>query len=179
MQGLWQRNWIVNCYFQKGFFDEVRLYSYARSADQAKTDYNSRGALQASEVLGTNTQNQPSALSNGLVGYWKMDETATPSSDSSGNSNNGTWNNNIAATTGKFGNGTTYDGTDDYIQVADSNSLDVTSVTIAAWINPTALGGVILQKATGAGGTDGYYLDTNGSKISRRRRLNGEFDRRQ
>ena len=94
-----------------------------------------------------------------------MDETATPSSDSSGNSNNGTWNNNIAATTGKFGNGTTYDGTDDYIQVADSNSLDVTSVTIAAWINPTALGGVILQKATGAGGTDGYYLDTNGSKI--------------
>src|SRR3990170_5144066 len=60
--------------------------------------------------------------------------------------------------------GTTYDGTDDYIQVADANSLDVTSVTLAAWINPTALGGTIIQKSTSAG-TDGYSMDTSGSKI--------------
>jgi hypothetical protein len=78
-----------------------------------------------------------STLSTGLVGYWKMDETATPATDSSGNGNSGTWTGNATNITGKFGNGITLDGSGDYINVANSTSiqnLPTGNFTVSAWI---------------------------------------------
>ena len=70
----------------KGFIDEVKIYPYARTAAQVKADYN-----QYAHVLGVKTQEY---LSDGLVGYWKMDETSgTTVADSSGNANTGTLTN--------------------------------------------------------------------------------------
>jgi len=72
--------------FFNGFIDEVKIYPYARTAAQIKADYN-QGAVK----IGAPDQG---ALSNGLVGYWTMDETSgTTVADASGNGNTGTLTN--------------------------------------------------------------------------------------
>ncbi len=131
-----------------GFLDEVKIYNYARSAAQIQADYNARANGEgASAVLGA--QNQPAALSNGLVGYWKMDEsswtqncTATSVTDSSGNANNGkscdSTTGPAGGAVGKYGNAGSFDGSNDNIDVPYNSSLDATNeVTLAAWIKPT------------------------------------------
>jgi len=73
----------------------------------------------------------------GLVGCWEFDEGAgTTAYDSSGNNNHGTiygstW------TDGKIGEGLYFTKLSDYVEVADSSSLDLTNqLTISAWIKP-------------------------------------------
>lgn len=112
-------------YFQ-GFLDEVKLYPYVRSEAEIRTD-----AIDGASVSGSSAvfgQEDTRYLNNGLKGYWKMDESAAnsctggtnDSCDSSGNSNDGSWSGNVTSTTtGKFGRGTTFDGTGDYIDVGD------------------------------------------------------------
>lgn len=138
-----------------GFIDEVKIYPYARSAVQIKADYLSgivgTGGSGASVSFGAEPQKW---LSDGLVSYWKMDESSwngTPGEviDSSGNSNNGTSTNANTTSTSKFGNAGDFDGTDDYVNVPDSASLDVTdAITIEAWIKPASTSGrdEIIQK---------------------------------
>ena len=76
----------------QGFIDEPKIYPYARSSTQILSDYNSTLAGGGSAVLGATADTN---LSNGLVGYWKMDEaswngTSGEVKDGSGNGNNGT-----------------------------------------------------------------------------------------
>jgi hypothetical protein len=107
--------------FFDGYIDEITVYPYARTADQVKTDY---GGPQTGQVFGTQTVDP---LTNGLVGHWKMDESAgntcptasADSCDSSGNVKDGTWNGNAANSSGKYGNGVVFDGTGDYVEVGD------------------------------------------------------------
>ena len=86
----------------------------------------------------------PTSPSNGtdssLVGYWKFDEgTGSTACDSSGKGNNGTLINGPLRAIGKIGGGLYFDGIDDNVTVADSNSLDVTSsFTLSAWVNPAS-----------------------------------------
>jgi hypothetical protein len=79
-----------------------------------------------------------------------MDEgTDTVINDSSGNGLTGTLTLGASPTTatawangasGKINSSMDFDGTDDYISVADNNKLDITkSITIAAWIKPDAV----------------------------------------
>ena len=119
-----------------GFIDDLKIYPYARSAAEVKVDYNAGAA-----VLGA--QDQKDFLSDGLVGYWPMDETAADSCtggsndncDKSGNSKDLAWGNQATTITGKFGNGTTYDGTDDYASTALSGTT-LTQTTVAFWVKP-------------------------------------------
>jgi len=72
-------------------------------------------------------------LSN-LVSLWHFDGDAL---DYSGNLNHGTLIGNASWTSGKFGNALSLDGTEDYVSVADSTSLDITTeLTIEAWVHP-------------------------------------------
>ncbi|EKD91103.1 MAG: hypothetical protein ACD_30C00045G0003 [uncultured bacterium] len=109
-----------------GYIDEVKVYrdNTARTAAQVKADFNAKSSKEgASGVLGTNTQNQPNALSNGLVGYWKMDESSGNAADSSGNSLTLTNNATATYTAGKFGNAGTF--------VAASSQYFSTATTIS------------------------------------------------
>jgi len=130
-----------NAGYFDGFIDDVKIYPYARTAAQIKTDYASRGTSSGSSVVIASEAKQ--SLSNGLVGYWKMDEaswngTADEVVDASGAGNHG-----VAAgathkpTTGggKFGNGGVFDGTDDYVNIGSISGLDTTkSITLATWV---------------------------------------------
>ena len=157
-----------NTNFTKGFFDEVSLFTYARSAAQVKVDYN----LGAANVLGANTQNLPDALSDGLVGYWKMDESSWTSNcsteeviDSSGNGNNGESCPTGAANdpvAGKFGNAGSFDGSNDYVSVDDANSLDMGtgSFTVSAWVKPGSTANGRLAHKINASNV-GWVLDIN------------------
>ncbi|MCR4305802.1 MAG: LamG domain-containing protein, partial [Candidatus Daviesbacteria bacterium] len=144
-----------------GFIDEPKVYPYARTAAQIKTDYNAGKANAAthsgtSAALGSN----PSAwISDGLVGYWKMDEASGNLTDSSGNSNTGTIN-GTTVTAGKFGNSRSFDGNQDYATVGDQASLEPTNLTISYWAKTND------YTANLNGGISKGYLFGGGNEVS-------------
>ncbi len=151
-----------------GLIDEPKVYDFALSAAQIKANYVAKTGNESSQVLGSS---QNTNLSNGLVGYWKMDESSwtnncstTSVTDASGNANNGTSCPNSTGvstlSTGKFGNAPTFNGTSQYVSVASSTSLSpTTAITMSAWINPSSVSGTqeIMQKS----GAYGMKLNVN------------------
>lgn len=90
-----------------GYIDDFKIYPYARTAAQIKSDFASKGSgsVKGTAVsIGSSSKNSD-AFSNGLVAYWKSDEASGNGTDSSGNGNTSTvsGSNNYGA--GKFGNG--------------------------------------------------------------------------
>ena len=67
---------------------------------------------------------------SGIVGLWHFDEgTGSTAYDSSGCGNDGTLSG------GKFGNALYFDGVDDYVNIPDNPTLDLTGdITLEAWI---------------------------------------------
>ncbi|MFW0837851.1 MAG: DUF2341 domain-containing protein [Candidatus Komeilibacteria bacterium] len=132
-----------------GRMDGVGIYNYARTAAQIKADYlagQSGAPSGASASLGSRQQDQ----SEGLVGYWKMDDAGVDAegetiSDSSGNGNSGTLYGDNATgdngtgmdctASGKYGTGCSFDGVDDYVSIIDNGDLDLeTAWTVATWV---------------------------------------------
>ncbi len=71
---------------------------------------------------------------NGAL-YPFSEGTGGTTADAAGNNNTGTLRNGAAWTTGKYGNGLNFDGADDFVSVADANSLDLGATgTIEAWV---------------------------------------------
>ena len=135
----------VHLTFFKGYLDEVKLYNFALSASQVKNVYAARGASD-----GVSTQTRLSTditgpVSSGLVGYWKMDEAGwtqnctTPTViDSSGTGNtllSCPSTTGPTTTVGKFGQGGSFDGSDDYIYISSNSTLKPTNdMTISLWV---------------------------------------------
>lgn len=72
--------------------------------------------------------------------YGLNNTTATYQSyltDLSGNGNNGTSVNGAYSTTGKYANGASFDGTNDYVDTTVSGSSGYTSTSIGAWVKTT------------------------------------------
>lgn len=138
--------------FIKGFIDDVKFYNYQRTSSQVKAGFAALDENEGSAVaVGGGNQK---FLSDGLIGYWKMDETSwtndcstTSVTDSSGNGNNGTACPNSTGPTGgsigKFGNSGSFDGANDYVSIGDVSLLEFGSatseLTLSAWINPTTV----------------------------------------
>ncbi|GAI24224.1 unnamed protein product, partial [marine sediment metagenome] len=125
-----------------GFIDEVKIYNYARTPQQIKTDYLGQAETGTSATL--DISGLQSALSNGLVGYWKFDEnTGYTAGNSSGTGNNGTLGDGVCtagtcpswSATDTFGTALKFDGTGDYVKVSDTTSLDISNeITLSAWV---------------------------------------------
>ncbi len=140
-----------------GNLDEFYFYSYARSAAQIKTDATGNGGA---AVLGAQS-NDP--LMNGLMGYWKMDETtwngtASEVVDSSGNGNHGTAVNGTITAPVKLGIGGSFDGVNDHITVGSSVPQVSNEMTVSSWVTPGDISShkVILDRYSDR--TDGYGL---------------------
>ena len=117
--------------------DEVKIYPYARTADEIRQDYAAglAGIKTAHGVAAAFGGTSEKWLTDGLVGYWQMDESATTSGafDASGNGNNGTYYGDASTTAGRFGNGGSFDGSGDWVDCGDTNNISG-AITLAAWI---------------------------------------------
>ena len=131
-----------------GYIDEVKIYQYARSAAQVQADFLKGAAKMGSSVVAG--AQDTASLNNGLVGYWKMDESSLAGDcstydviDSSGNGNNGTACPNGSSGSidnGKFKNALTQTASNQRIEIPSNTSFTVGSgysYTMAAWIYPT------------------------------------------
>ena len=100
---------------------------------------------------------------------WAFGENAGPTvADAAGGDNPGTIVGPTWTTQGRYGAALSFDGTNDYVTVADAASLDLTgALTLEAWINPTVLSGyrMILSKTT-TGTPSNYYLGTFGDEVA-------------
>ena len=95
-----------------------------------------------------------SATLPGLVAAFGFDEgTGSTTADASGNGNVGTISGAAWTPAGRFGQALSFDGTNDWVTVADSASLDLTTgMTVEAWVRPTTLTGwrtVLLKERSG------------------------------
>ena len=80
------------------------------------------------------------AAEDGLVLHLKFDNDTT---DSSGNSNNGTGYGDITYEEGVLGNAAVFDGSS-YVEVKDSDTLDLQkNFTISLWANKKYSGGTV------------------------------------
>jgi len=85
------------------------------------------------------------------AGIWLFDEgSGDTAKDSSVNKNNGTLKSGPKWVDGKFGKALEFDGKDDYVEVPDNDTLNVTAITLAAWVkseaNQLVDGNVIVYK---------------------------------
>ncbi len=142
--------------FFNGSIDDTRVYNYARSANQIKADYNKSAGGKGASMKVASLQEQQNA-SDGLVGYWKMDEASWAGAagevvDSSGAGNNGTATGANTTSTAKFGMAGSFDGTDDYVDAGNAASLNITGdITISAWVKSTKNGawqGIVKKSST-------------------------------
>lgn len=101
----------------------------------------------------------------GLVAAYPFDEgTGTRVGDVSGHGNHGVTS-GTAWVSGKHGQALAFDGVDDWVAVADANSLDLTTgMTLEAWVKPAERQGwqaVVIKEADS---TAAYALYANGSE---------------
>jgi hypothetical protein len=158
-----------------GFIDEPKIYAYARTANQIKQDYNTgvSGMPAAQGSAASFGVGGEKWMSEGLVGYWKMDETSWNGTvgevkDASGNGLDGKAFNAMTTGSGKFGNGGISDGIDDYIEIADNAVLDpANAVTVSMWFRPDqtlANWQGVLGKGGGSSFEKGYeFANDNGN----------------
>jgi len=75
---------------------------------------------------------------SGLVGYWRFDEgVGVVVDDSSTENNHGTLKNGPLWVDGKDGKALSFDGSDDYVEIPDAESLRLQEFTLSGWIYMT------------------------------------------
>lgn len=160
--------------FLKGYLDEIRMYTDEQPAKVIKGDFTARNSNRTvSAQMGAPEQDY---LNQGLVGYWKMDESVgdtcngatADACDFSGNGFNGDWVNNTTSIAGKYALGTDYDGTNDSLTIPDNDAFSANTtnqLTVAAWLYPDSNSGT--QNVISKGNTSNYEwsLGANGSQV--------------
>jgi hypothetical protein len=101
VQGWWASD---NAYF-KGMMDEVKIYPYARTADQIKTDYITGSSATGSKVvMGSKTETSTTTpLSGKLLAHYRFDEGSGNTTYDTVNSQTGSVNGATWKAEGKYG----------------------------------------------------------------------------
>lgn len=172
--------WIGGAIGFSGLIDEPKIYPYVRTKAQIQQDYNAGLAGIASNEgssasFGDGTDKW---MSDGLVGYWKMDETswngtAGEAKDASGNGNNGVAVGGAITGNGKFGSGGIFDGSNDYVNIgnlANFQFIHSDSFSMSTWVRTNDTSGFehIIGKTYG-----NYRLAKNNGALSFRIDSNG------
>jgi len=109
------------------------------------------------------------ATDTGLVGYWSFDEgSGTVAEDfSPANANTGTLTNSPTWVDGKVGKALSFDGTDDWVDIGSSSSLNAsTDYTISMWVYNSAGSDTyptLLNRATQATNNGFFWIYTTGT----------------
>lgn len=140
-----------------GFMDEVKIYNYARSSTQINADFLSRGSSEGSAVSFGQAESK-AFMTDGLGGYWTLNESSGNASDSSGNGLTLTNNGITTYVSGKFGNGSEHvPASSQYLNTATA----ITGVkTISFWTNPDSTTNGFLNLASGV------YINASSGTIS-------------
>jgi four helix bundle protein len=139
----------------KGSLDDVRIYNRALSPTEITALYGSGAAK-----INASTAGRGGSLTSGLVGHWTFDGqylSTTTATDSGSGGNNGTLTGGPVPALGKTGQALSFDGVDDYAEVADSSSLDSTansSYSYGMWLKTTTSNNVVLMEK----GANGYMM---------------------
>ena len=130
------------------FVTDGRTWNFAsllESERHAPSAVRDGGTDSARFEAGTNPSLWASA--SGLVGYWSFDGTGSIANnqiaglrDESGRGNHGTASNanttGMAFVPGRMGNAVTFDGVDDWVEIGNRSSLNITgAITVEAWFN--------------------------------------------
>lgn len=116
-----------------GYLDEPKVFNYVRTASQIKADYTGSQTPKGASSKGASLGEQKNA-SEGLAGYWKLDESSGNAADSSGNSLTLTNNGTTPFAAGKYGNAADFTpASSHYFSTATSVS-DVK--TVEFWVYP-------------------------------------------
>jgi hypothetical protein len=144
-----------------GTIDDVHIYNRALSADEIKRLYKIGGTFKANTTL--------DGPQNGLVGWWTFDGkhmSGNRAFDASGQGNYGTLtgsNGLPVRTIGKIGQGLSFDGVDDYVELGTPSIIRITgSITLSAWIKASTLTGTdrrIITKGSPGGQGFSYGID--------------------
>jgi len=126
-----------------GYIDDVRIYNRTLSSTEVQSIYKAGGGV----VTSVPTVVNKVGTGSGLVGHWTFDGknmTNTTARDISGNANTGTLTNMVATssvTQGKIGQGLKFDGTNDFVNINSSASLQSSVFTYTAWVKPIGTAG--------------------------------------
>jgi hypothetical protein len=141
-----------------GYIDQVKIYAYARTPAQVAWEFN-RGAPLAhyklDECTGSTIYDTSENKLNGTLSLGSNGVTSAGTCTTSG-----AWYNGAQ---GKHENSMSFDGSDDYVSVADNDLLDVVDgqdFSFSFWVNPPDLSGAkaLFAKKTGNGATSTGYL---------------------
>ncbi|EGW23146.1 LamG domain protein jellyroll fold domain protein [Methylobacter tundripaludum SV96] len=151
-------------YFQ-GYIDEVRIYNRALTATEVNNNLKTAVSSTTATSTSTGTSN------TGLVAAYGFEETSgTTVNDASGNSNLGAISNAVRITNGHSGNALQFNGTNAWVTVQDSASLDLsTSMTLEAWVYPQSLannGTVLFKEQSGGAVYNLYAYENAGAPVS-------------
>jgi len=119
----------------------------------------SDGALSSFDDVKVTVAPAPGGGDPTLVTWLKLDDASGPSAaDASGYGHSGALTNGPTWTTGQLAGGLKFDGTNDYLQIANPTAAELnptSAISLAAWINPSSWGSNrrIIQK----GATDNQY----------------------
>jgi Concanavalin A-like lectin/glucanases superfamily/Domain of unknown function (DUF1929)/Bacterial Ig domain len=102
----------------------------------------------------------------GLVAAYSFNEgTGTAAADASGNAHTGSVSGATWTTAGKYGGALSFDGVNDWVTIADTNLLDLTTgMTVEAWIRPSLVTNwrtVVLKERSGGLSYALYSSDMN------------------
>lgn len=155
-----------------GDLDQLKIYSSALTKGQSKQLYiGSTPSSASGAIIGISGKQIAATLLQGLVAHWKFDDSQDLGKDSSANANDGQVNGNpVWVVGGKVGGALTFDGTDDYIRVPNSKSLNPKSITVSLWVKPDpSMEDMKLTRpyhvvAKRAGGANGFYLGIDSGK---------------
>jgi hypothetical protein len=112
----------------------------------------------------------PIYAQTGLVAAYSFNEgTGTATADASGNGHTGTVSGATWAAAGKNGAALSFDGVNDWVTIADTNLLDLTSgMTLEAWIRPSLVSNwrTVILKERGAGLSYSLYSSNDNGRPS-------------
>lgn len=128
--------WANNSDRFDGAIDDLRVYHNRRlTADEVSRLYNLGATSYVGKTLGTKETNPD--LSSGLVGHWTFDgpDLLNNAADKSGQGNTGYLTNFTSTTTtrGKLGQALEFDGSDDYVQLADNALMLTEDISFGGW----------------------------------------------